>query len=216
VFRRIVVRFRVLRALRVRILVREVAPLCRRIGVYSLVAKRGTNMVRLPKRIGKHRLGAGTYLLTGKSHGKRLFKARASIVRGRTLVLHRGGKVDTCEGARTSAVVLRTAAPVTELHGVKGRVASGTNRLRRPELPGTSSQRSPLVRAISLDYAPDPLRPLLLALLAAAIALLAVAAMPQKVLPAGAATAFVAEQRGWIVAAGIWLIAIVAVVTTFA
>jgi hypothetical protein len=216
-FRRVVVRFRVPHAIRVRVLVRQVAPVCRRLGVYTVAAKRGTNMVRLPKRIGKHRLGAGTYLLTAKSHGKPLFKARARLVRGRTLVLHRGGKVATCEGAGSAEpVVLRTSAPASELHGVKGRVASGTIRTPRPEPPGASSQMSPLVRAISLDYAPNPLRPFLLVLLGAAIALLAVGALPQSVLPARAGTAFVAEQRGWIVAAGIWLIAIVVVVTTFA
>ncbi len=194
---------------------RQVAPVCRRIGAYVLSAKRGINAVRLPKRIGKHRLGAGTYFLTGKSRGAKLFQARARIVRGRTLVLHRGGAVDMCEGATATAPASFVVA--ASEHGVKSRVAFGAPpRRQRPEPPGPFWRRSPLVRAISLGYAPDPLRPLLLAVLALAIALLSIAAVPQRMLPAGPAAEFVAERRGYIVAIGIWLLAIVAVVTTFA
>jgi hypothetical protein len=171
VFRRIVARFRVAHASRVRIFVREVSPLCRRIGAYTVAAKRGTNAVRLPKRIGKHRLGAGTYVLTGKKAGKRLFRARARIIRGRTLVLRRGGGTETCGGARTTvAVALPTVAvpPPTTQDAVLGSTASGTSRFGRPEPMRRFWQRSPLVRALSLSYAPNPLRPFLLALLVAA------------------------------------------------
>jgi hypothetical protein len=216
VFRRIVAHFRVPHPTRVRIFVREVSPLCRRIGAYTVAAKRGTNAVRLPKRIGTHRLGAGTYVLTGKKAGKRLFKARARIIRGRTLLLRRGGGTETCGGARTTvAVALPTVAPPATQHEVLGSSASGTVRPHQPDAPGRSWQRSPLVRALSLSYAPNPLRPFLLALLVAALALFAVALMPKRVLPTGHATAFVAQQRGWIVATAIWLLAVVAALVTF-
>jgi hypothetical protein len=219
-FRPVVARFRVAHALRLRVFVRQVAPVCRRIGAYSFTAERGTNAVRLPRRIGRHRLGAGTYVLTGKHGSRRVFRARAQVVRGRTLVVHRGGPVAACQsptlllattGAAAGTATTEKPTPDREGRGVK------SARESSPYVPSQHVPRhSPLIRTIGLENAPDALRPLLLALLALSIGLLAAAALPQNALPAGPVAAFVAHRRGYIVAAGIWLLAVVAVVTTFA
>jgi hypothetical protein len=223
-FRPVIARFSVRHALRIRIFVRQVAPVCRRIGVYSYAADRGTNAVRLPKRIGHHRLGAGTYVLTGKRGERRVFRARARVVRGRALVVRRGGPVVGCESptlllASTGAPTAAEAGTATTRKPTSAGQGRGVKSAREsaPYVPSRHAPRhSPLVRTIGLEGAPDALRPLLLALLALSIGLLAAAALPQSALPAGPVAAFVAHRRGYIVAAGIWLLAVVAVVTTFA
>jgi hypothetical protein len=62
-----------------------------------------------------------------------------------------------------------------------------------------------------LTGTPEPLRPLLYALLAISVGLLAVAAVPQTMLPATPAATVIARRRGLIAAAGIWLLAVVVV-----
>ena len=97
------------------------------------------------------------------------------------------------------------------------RPGGATTKSRRgafkPPPVAAPNPHSPLVRAVSLSDAPAPLRPLLFALLAIAIGLLAAAAVPNRVLPAGAVTAFVAARRAYLAAAGVWLLAVVAALT---
>jgi hypothetical protein len=132
----------------------------------------------------------------------------------------RGGTANTCAPAAhvtASFVALQTAATSSpdQVH-VKGTHKSASGSL--PPAIGSPSPpraRNPLVRAVSLNDAPASIRPLLFVLLAISISLLAAAAAPQRVMPAGRAAAVVAERRAYLAAAGIWLLVVVAVVTAF-
>ena len=215
-YRPVVARFRVRRATRVRVFVRQVAPVCRRIGAYTYAARRGSNAVRLPRHIGTERLGTGTYVLTGKDGTRRVFRARAQVVRGRTLVVHRGGPLGACE--RTPIVL--ASLPVLPPAQHQESDAHGTKSTRRsaPYLPPSPrpAAHSPIVRTITMEDAPGPLRLVLLAVLALSIALLTSAALPQNALPAGPTAAFVAHRRAYLAALGVLLLGIVAVVAVLA
>ena len=75
---------------------------------------------------------------------------------------------------------------------------------------------NPLLRAMSLEDAPASVRPLLFAMLALAIAFLATAAAPQRLLPAGRTTALIVRQRVYLAAGGIGLVVAVALATALA
>jgi hypothetical protein len=216
--RPVVATFRVRRAALVRVAVRQVAPLCRTLGRYRYRAEPGPNRVRLPAQIGRHRLGAGTYVLVGRTLGHRVFRVVTEVRRARNrLLAHRIDAAPACAAAAPVGVL---AAEIPPGPGSAGRTASAPTTPRgifKPPaatVPGT--RKSPLVRAATLEDAPAPLRPLLYALLALAIGLLAAAAAPQRMLPLGATGAFVAEKRMHLAAAGIWLVAVVAALTIFA
>ena len=158
----------------------------------------------------------GTYRLVGTARGHTLFNVRARRLRRH---VERGGTANVCRTLATHAIyalatpATPTAAPSSphgQLH-VKSAHSSSPTREAAPPPP-----QNPLVRAVSLTNAPSSLRPLLLTLLAIAIVLLALAAAPQRLLPDGRAAAVVASRRMYFAAAGIWLLAVVAVVTAFA
>jgi len=110
------------------------------------------------------------------------------------------------------------AAPSEAAPGAKGarRTASPASVFKPPAVSAPRPHRSPLVRAATFDNAPLAIRPLLYALLAISIGLLAAAAAPNTVMPAGAAAAFVTSKRAYLAAAGIWLLVVVAVIAALA
>ncbi len=205
------------------VLVRELAPLCRKLGTFTYAAKAGANAVRLPKRIGKHQVGAGTYAVVGRTKaGRRLFSVVTRLNRRHTLLhARRLSSAATC--TQTESVSVSTSLSSLGGGGATSTPpnASASGAPFKPPAaasapPAKHHASSPIVRAVELTGAPEPLRPLLFALLAISIGLLAVAAVPQTVLPAGPAAAVIARRRGWIAAAGIWLLAVVALVAVLA
>jgi hypothetical protein len=222
--RPVVARFHVRRASLLRIHVRELAPLCRAIGAYRFHAKKGANRLRLPAQIGRTKLGAGTYALVGRTLlGRRVFHVVADVTRTkRRLLAHVVRRRAVCAAASPEGALLSAAAPsattttptATASSPSGQRSASAPPRgTFTPPAAGAAHDNSPLVRAVTLQNAPEPLRPLLYALLALSIVLLATAAAPQRALPVGAAASFVAERRAWLAAAGVWLLAVVAALT---
>jgi hypothetical protein len=216
--RPVVATFHVRRALVVRVTVRQLEPRCRAIGRYRYRAERGVNRIRLPGQIGHRRLGAGVYVLVGRTaQGRRIFRVVTDVRRssGR-LLAHRVAVAPTCAAAAAPVGVLAAGAPFDE--GSRSASSKMTPRAiyKPPAVAFPGKRRPPLVRAATLEDAPAPLRPLLYALLAVAIGLLAAAAAPQRMLPAGTTGAFVADKRLQLAAAGIWLVAVVAVLTIFA
>jgi hypothetical protein len=214
-----------------RIAVRELAPLCRSLGTYRYTAFPGRNRLRLPKRVHGTHLGIGRYALVGKTaRGRTVFHVVATLRRrdGRLLarVKHAAATCNATMGVAGASLNVGAGSALPGSAGssesTPGRNASGAPRTSAPHgvfkpPSGTSErERSPLVRAATLNDAPLALRPLLYALLAAAIGLLAAAAMPNTVMPAGAAAAFVARRRAYIAAAGIWLLVVVAVIAAAA
>ncbi len=174
-------------------------------------------MFRFPSRIKE----LGTFRIVGHLLGRpqshAVFAVRARRLRkGRVLL--RGGTADACVSLQQQTAYLATGKSIAAAAPAQVHVKSAhkTSRSALPPTIGNPTQPSnPIVRAVSLSDAPSSIRPLLLTLLALSIALLAAAAMPQRVVPAGRTAGFVAERRAYLAAAGIWLLAIVAAVTAF-
>jgi hypothetical protein len=212
--RPIVKRFHLAHAGRVRVTVREVYPVCKKLHSFVFAGQKGRNALHLPKRIVTK---VGTYQLVAHAHGRKLFSVRARVLHGRHLLINKGN-ANACASVQVEAAALTTAAPTgptttttQEHHGVKGA------REQRNALPQGISHpprdTNPLVRAITLSDAPSSIRPLLFVLLAMSILLLGTAAMPQTVLPAGPMVGVLAQRRIYLAVAGIWLLAVVIVVT---
>lgn len=202
-------RFRLARATRVRVTVREVYPVCKKLHSFVFAGQKGRNALRLPKRIITK---VGTYQLVAHAHGHKLFAVRARALRGRHLVISKGN-ANACSSVQIEAAALTTTIPTTtqEHHGV-----ASVHERRSPLLQGISHpprDTNPLVRAITLSDAPASIRPLLFVLLAMSILLLGTAAMPQAVLPAGPMAGVLTQRRIYLAVAGIWLLAVVIVVT---
>jgi hypothetical protein len=210
---------------RLRILVRELEPVCRTVGRYRFTASRGLNRLRLPKQIGDKKLGVGTYSLAGETLlGRKVFDVVATVHRKRGRLLARvrhTTSASACTTTETSVVGLSLTHTDTTASGTTSAAKSGTDGNRSasppsifkpPAVSAPRTHKSPLVRAATFEDAPPAIRPLLYALLALSIGLLAAAAVPNTVMPAGAAAAFVTSKRAYLAAAGIWLLVVVAVI----
>jgi hypothetical protein len=150
----------------------------------------------------------GSYVFVGRAHGRKVFTLEAHIAPGRRVLRVLAGATETvCSAPLASVVSARMTAAAPQIH---------VKSAARTQLAPAKLAASPVIRAISLEDAPASIRPFLFALLALAIVLLATAAAPQRLLPAGRAAALVVEQRVFLAAAGIGLVVAVAVATAFA
>jgi hypothetical protein len=204
------------------VLVRQVAPVCRTLGRFSFTATRGRTVLRLPRRVDGRPLGLGTYIFAGRVHARHLFTVRTHVIRSARglLAVHHGGGPDACavaaaafQAAPEELALSPLGARSTTQHRAKhGAFLPPPQRQTLP--PGTSKHtvQSPLTKTLTFNNAPSSVRPLLFALLAAAILLLTAAALPNGMLPAGRVAQLVAHRRIYIAAAGIWLLVVVAVV----
>lgn len=210
---------------RLRISVRELEPVCRTVGRYRFTAFPGLNRLRLPSKIGKTKLGVGTYALVGQTLlGRKVFGVVAAVHRkqGRLLAYVRHTTAAACTND-SSGVAAASISPTLTSSGETSSQSKGGTRAAAPRSaftpPAVNTPRthtSPLVRAATFNDAPPALRPLLYALLAISIGLLAAAAIPNAVLPAGATAAFVTDKRPYLAAAGIWLLVVVGVIAAVA
>jgi hypothetical protein len=220
--RRGLARFTLKRPAHVRISIEELAPVCRKLRTYVVRLPKGTHAFRFPVT---HATEIGTYRVTALVRGHTIFSVRARRMHERVKL---GGTANVC-GQPTTRTAFSlssldtlgaTGFPATAGQGGSGgqlhvKAAHG-RRSASPQTSGAQApEKNPLVRAVSLTDAPRSLQPLLFTLLAIAIALLALAAAPQRVLPAGRAAAIVATRRAYFAAAGIWLLVVVAIVTAF-
>jgi len=200
----VVARFHVERGGRLHVRILELAPACKALRGFTLDARRGTNTLRLPKRVTT----IGTYLLTGRRDGHTLFSFRARLLPGRRVKL--GGGANLCLAQPTRATDVTYVIPVASPRVV----ASPRRGVSAVKAIGDSPRNaSPLYRAITLRDAPTPALYLLLAL---SLVFFTGAALPDRLLPAGPLGAAVAARRAYLAAAGIWLLALAAVVATFA
>jgi hypothetical protein len=210
--RAIVKRFHLGHNARVRVTVQEIYPVCRKFHSFFFAGQEGKNELRLPKRIAKR---IGTYQLIAHAHGEKLFAVRARVLRGRQLVINKGD-ANVCSSGKVEATALTTNLPTRttytqEHHGVASAHESRSALPQGVSHPPRDS--NPVVRAVTLQDAPASIRPLLFILLAMSILLLGTAAMPQTVLPAGPMVGVLAQRRIYLAVAGIWLLAVVIVVT---
>ena len=207
---RILGHFRLERAGRLIVTVRELAPVCRAIGHYRLAARRGANILKVPARLKK----PGSYVFVGRAHGRKVFTIKARIGHGRRVL-----------AGSTETVCSAPAAPAASVLSAR-MVAAAAPPSPQLHVRAASAQRvapEPTLRREPASFAPSRCRTrprrsgrFLFALLALAILFLATAAAPQRVLPAGRTAAVIARQRMYLAAAGIGLLVAVAVATAFA
>jgi hypothetical protein len=205
---------------RLHVTVRELEPACRERRGFTLVAHRGANVVRLPRRFG-----AGTYAVEARTRrGRLLLDVVTRISRTeRGLAATRVHRSAACASSVTPpapSFASLVGAPRMAGPFVKGRQQRGSVEPPRtasaPEPSGRRVPQSPLGTIATFGDAPQPLLPLLYCMLALSIGLLGAAAVPQSVWPAGATAAFVARRRAYLATAGIWLLAVVAAIALFA
>ena len=172
---------------RVRVTFREVR--CGGTASLTLRGHRGLNRVRFTGRIGRHRLAPGTYRIRVRSHGRTLLRktlvvgdgvASCTVERELDAISFPGATLFTgtpsSPGAHSDADAARAAAP-----------AALTARPHHEGVLGATAARVlPHSRAA---------RVALLAMLALAVLLLGLGALPERMVPHPAPAAFLARQR---------------------
>jgi hypothetical protein len=175
----------------------ELAPHCRFLGSYGLQADRGGNLLRLPRRIGKHRLRLGSYHLVAASHGATVLDVHFRVFREKKrLRVQRHGLGDACLASALfpksfqafGLPVLGAGPPPTVQATPPGEAPTPSIEKIAPFLP-------PVLGALNPASASPLARAIFFALLACAIALLATASLPERLAPAGAAGLFVTRHR---------------------
>jgi hypothetical protein len=209
------------RAGRVDFVVRQVSPVCRNVGRFTVKGHAGLNRVRFPRRASKLHLEPGTYTITARTRAGRMVQ-RATI-----LVVDGGTPTpDQIAAARasnlcTAAARLATASGSTGASNT-GNVSSAPQQVQGSFTPGQPSASGPNegtnshsggVLASSVEKAARVVQPLLVALLLLAIILLGVASLPRVALPESRANQALARHRVGI--AGLGAAAFVAVVIAF-
>lgn len=165
-------RFRLTHARILRVAVWQQAPRCLLLGRYVVRADRGANVLRLPRRVGKHAVVAGTYRFVATSRGATVLDVRVRVVRTkRALLVRRTDLVDRCPAPATmTAAVTPFAAPATPPPAPPAHATpkGHGNPFLPPVIRNLNPAKSALARAI------------LFALLGCAIALFTAASVVSK------------------------------------
>jgi hypothetical protein len=83
--RSVTLAFRLGQRHRVRFVVTQLSPVCRPIGSFGVRGRAGVNRVRLRARVGRRRLGPGTYRLVARVGSQTLFGVRMVVARHRAV-----------------------------------------------------------------------------------------------------------------------------------
>jgi hypothetical protein len=209
--RALVFQFRLRHAQALRISLFEVSPACRRVASFRRHGHRGVNVIRVRVKISGVRLRPGTYRMTVRNSGRLVMQRRFVVARSRPsrsaflAALHR----DACAAARSRAqlISVQVAAPAA-LTPPRGAVA-GSRVVLHPDR-GTSPGHVLGELTAPLVVTPAWLRPILLAVLGLALALLLVAALPQSAVYPNGPAVLLARHRGGLAAVGGTLLAGVA------
>lgn len=170
------------RAARVVFVVKQVSPVCRIAGHFAVNAHSGRNRIRFPGRASKLQLDPGTYRITARTRNGRLVqRVTIVVVNGNTptndqIMAARASNVCTEASSHLAAASASTGASNT------GEVSSSPFAAGQPSASGPSEGRnshSGAVLASSVEKAARAFRPVMVALLALAIVLLAVASLPR-------------------------------------
>jgi hypothetical protein len=180
---------------RVRVTFREVR--CGGTASLTLRGHRGLNRVRFTGRIGRHRLAPGTYRIRVRSHGRTLLR--------KTLVV--GDGLASCTVERELDAVSFPGAtlfsgtpssPGAHSDADSARAAASAALTARPHHEGvlgaTAARVLPHSRAA---------RVALLGVLALAVLLLGLGALPERMVPQPAAAVFLARERFLFAAGGL-------------
>jgi len=211
-----VITFTLRHAARVFFVVRQLSPVCRIAGRFSIRAHAGRNRVRIPGRIASlGSLDSGTYRIAARTRAGTLVRRVTIVVVDRgvpsasELAAARAADVCSDNGRLASAASGTTGASNTSGLG-------GGNALTpaRPSAAGPdqgADTHTGGVLASSVEKAARSVQPLLVAFLALAILLFGVASLPQAAVP-GSGAQLLARYRVEI--AGLGAAAFVAVVIT--
>lgn len=210
------------RGTRVIFTVNQVSPTCRGVGRFTVAGHAGLNRVRFAGRVGRKRLGPGTYRISART-------LRGRLVRRVTLVVVEGGapskaelaaarKSNVCSARRgiSSAAAASTAASTTRAVSKPEQVRRSFQPKETPSASGAptgSNKHSGAVLASSVEKTARAIRPFLVALLALSILLLGLASLPAMAVPDARANDALARHRGEI--AGLGVIALVGVALAF-
>jgi hypothetical protein len=198
--------------------VRQVSPLCRVAGRFTVRGHTGVNRVRFAGRVHGEQLGAGTYKLIARTRSGR---AVARV----TLVVVEGSAPSKAElAAARRADVCGTTFAFASTRSTSSELSAGNLAAGEQLSPSLAPQVSALgpaigthatsgVLASSVEKAARAVRPLLVALLAVAILLLGLAALPGAAVADARVSDLLARHR--IEIAGLGAIALVAVALAF-
>src|SRR5712691_1018018 len=196
------------RAARVVFVVKQVSPVCRVAARFAVNGHAGRNRVRFPRRASNLKLDPGTYRITARTRAGR-------IVQRVTIVVVDGGvptraQIIAARAANVCTAAERLAAAASGSTGASNIPAAG-----QPSASGPSGgiRHSGAVLASSVEKAVRAVRPVLVALLALSIVLLAIASLPRLAVPESRANELLARHRMEI--AGLAAAAFVAVVIAF-
>ena len=196
---------------RVVLVVKQVSPTCRIAGQFSVQGHAGLNRVRYPGRATHPQLEAGTYRISVRTPAGRL-------LRRVTIIVVEGGTPSSSE--LSSARAANVCTSVRSLASAAARSTGASNTSLSVGHPSSSAApaqgtntHSGAVLGTTVAKAARAIQPLLVALLALAIALLGLASLPRIALPESRTSYLLARHRVEI--AGLGAAAFAAVVVGF-
>jgi len=198
---------------RVILVVKQVSPRCRVAGQFSVQGHAGLNRVRFLGRAKHLQLEAGTYRISARTPSGRL-------LRRVTIVVVAGGTPTTSEvSSARAANVCTSASSLASTSAAAGSTRASNTSLSvgHPSASGVPAQgrntHSGAVLGTSVAKTARAIQPLLVALLALAIVLLALASLPRMALPESRTSDLLARHR--IEVAGLGAAAFAAVLIGF-
>jgi hypothetical protein len=199
----------------------QLAPRCRFLGRFVLRAGRGTNLLVVPRRIGTHRLRAGTYHFVGLSHGTQVLDVSFRLVRRKQhLRLRRHHLVDVCTAATALEATAQTfgAGLPFAIGGPPSALPASTPTAVGPTTTHVVHRHAPFLPPLLRDLNPADASPFVravfFALLGCAILFLAAATLPEQA-AAAAGGPFVTRHRAHITMGGLALLAAAAFLLGF-
>jgi hypothetical protein len=195
------------RAARVMFVVKQLSPVCKITGHFVVNGHAGRNRIRFPGRGSKLQLDPGTYRITARTRA-------GQVVQRVTIVVVEGGAPtrDQIIAARAANVCSFAATTGSTGASNTSNRAGSTQDKERSFTPGKPSASGPseAVLGSTVESVARAVRPIVVALLALAIVLLAVASLPRPALSDSRANEILTRHRTEI--AGLGTAAFVAVV----
>jgi len=192
------------RAARVMFVVKQLSPVCRIAAHFAVTGHAGRNRIRFPRRGSKLQLDSGTYRITARTRA-------GQVVQRVTIVVVEGGAPtrDQIIAARAANVCGFAATSGSSGPSSTSNPAGSLQDVQRSLTPGKPSASGPSEGVLASTVA-RAIRPVVVALLALAILLLAIASLPRPALSDSRANEILARHRTEI--AGLGTAAFVAVV----
>jgi hypothetical protein len=202
--------------MRLLFVVQQVSPVCRIVDRFTIDAQPGRNRVRFPGKASRLQLAAGTYRISARTPSGRLVRRVTLVVVGSGIPSR--NEIAAARAANVCASARRLVSAAGGSTGASNTGALSDGPVFQRSASGGSPDRganshSGAVLGASVEEAARALQPILIALLALAIMLLAVASLPRTAVLEPRANDLLARHRSEI--AGLGAAAFIAVVITF-